>query len=54
MRKPGYTILGFVVWQGGKLYLRRRFGDAPRNVAAAGLIALAVAVLIAASRRAGA
>jgi hypothetical protein len=51
MRKPGYTVLGFAVWQGGKLYLRRRYGDKPRNIAAAGLIVIALAVLIAAGRR---
>jgi hypothetical protein len=29
----GYKFLGFVVWQGAKLYLRRRAPDAGRKVA---------------------
>ncbi|MEA2392109.1 MAG: hypothetical protein QOK31_2218, partial [Solirubrobacteraceae bacterium] len=37
----GYRLLGFVVWKGAKLYLRRRYGDKPRKIAA-GAIVLAV------------
>ena len=41
-------LLGFLVWQGAKLYLRRRFSGAGRKAAiaalAGGLIAGAVAV----------
>ncbi len=33
----GYKLLGFVVWQGAKLYLRKRFPHAQRNVAIAGV-----------------
>jgi hypothetical protein len=29
----GYKLLGFVVWQGAKFYLRRRFPGAGRKVA---------------------
>jgi hypothetical protein len=32
----GYKILGFAVWQGGKLFLRQRFPHARRNLAIAG------------------
>ncbi len=32
----GYKILGFAVWQGGKLFLRQRFPHAGRNLAIAG------------------
>lgn len=31
----GYKLLGFVVWQGAKLYLRRRLPGAGRKVAIA-------------------
>jgi hypothetical protein len=31
----GYKLLGFVVWQGAKLYVRRRYPGAPRKVAVA-------------------
>lgn len=51
MRKPGYSFLGYAVWQGAKLYIRRRYGDKPRNIAAGGLIVVALAVLLAAGRR---
>jgi hypothetical protein len=37
-----YKVLGFVVWQGGKWYLRRRVPDAGRKV---GIAALAGGVL---------
>ena len=44
----GYKVLGFVVWQGAKWYLRRRFPGAGRKVGiaalAGGLIAGGVAV----------
>lgn len=33
----GYKILGFLVWQGGKLYVRRRFSGGTRKFALAGL-----------------
>jgi len=44
----GYKVLGFVVWQGAKWYLRRRVPDVGRKVAiaalAGGLIAGGIAV----------
>ena len=39
----GYKVLGFVVWQGGKWYLRHKFPGAGRKLAIAGV---AGAVLI--------
>ena len=33
----GYKVLGFVVWQGAKLYLRRRYNGGGRKVAIAAL-----------------
>jgi hypothetical protein len=44
----GYKVLGFVVWQGAKWYVHRRFPHAGRKVAiaalAGGLVAGGVAV----------
>jgi hypothetical protein len=42
-----YRLLGFVVWQGGKWYLRRRASAAlpSKRVAAAGLVGLGVVAL---------
>jgi hypothetical protein len=48
----GYQALGFAVWTGAKWYLRRRYGDAPRKVAAGGLVALVVAALVLGARKA--
>jgi len=39
----GYKLLGFVVWQGGKLFLRQRFPHAGRNLAIAGGVGLLLA-----------
>ncbi|HUE25737.1 MAG TPA: hypothetical protein VMP89_03115 [Solirubrobacteraceae bacterium] len=39
----GYKVLGFVVWQGGKLFLRQRFPHAGRNLAIAGGVGALVA-----------
>jgi hypothetical protein len=45
-----YKILGYVVWNGGKLYLRHRF--ATRRLLAAGVVGLGVAGLtVLANRR---
>jgi hypothetical protein len=52
MSRVGYQALGFAVWKGVKWYLRRRFGDAPRKVAAGGLVALVLAALVLGARRA--
>ncbi len=52
----GYKVLGFVVWQGGKWYVRRRFsGTAPRlalvGVAALTIGSAAAVTAVAAQRR---
>ena len=53
-RTVGYKILGFVVWQGGKWFVRRKVDSAlsGRRVAAVGVVALAVTALaVLAARR---
>jgi hypothetical protein len=47
-----YKLLGFVVWQGGKWYLRRRASGARRKLAIAGLSAAVAAGVIIAGRQA--
>jgi hypothetical protein len=48
----GYKVLGYVVWQGGKLYLRRRLPGAAPKVALAGIAGVALAGgAVAAQRR---
>ena len=37
-----YKALGFVVWKAGTWYLRRRYGNAPRNIGAGALAAATV------------
>jgi hypothetical protein len=39
----GYKLLGYVVWQGGKWYVRRRVHPSPHKVAIAGLAGAALA-----------
>jgi hypothetical protein len=46
----GYKVLGFVVWQGAKLYIRRRVDGTQAKVALAGVSAAAVASALAAAR----
>ena len=55
MSSKGYTVLGYVVWHGGKWYLRRRLPPA-RKIAVSALAAgagLAVAAVAIAKRAAG-
>jgi hypothetical protein len=49
----GYKLLGFVVWQGGKWYVRRRFHGASRKIAIAGLGGVLIAGGLAAVLRRG-
>ena len=50
----GYKILGFAVWNGGKWYLRRRYGvRVSRKAVALGVVGVAVVALAAGSRRSG-
>jgi hypothetical protein len=48
----GYKILGFVVWNGGKWYLRRRLGVlASRKAAALGIVGVAIIALAVTGKR---
>jgi hypothetical protein len=51
MRRLGFQLLGYVVWSAGKRYLRRRYGDTPRKLAAATAVALIVGALLFGGRR---
>jgi len=46
----GYKLLGYLAWQGGKWYLRRRL-PSPRTVALAGIAALSLGGAAAAAAR---
>jgi len=48
----GYKLLGFVVWQGSKWYLRRRMLGARRKLAIAGVSVAVIAGVLAAGRQA--
>ena len=47
----GYKILGYLVWLGGKWYVRQRWQGARRTVAITALAALVLAGLLGASRQ---
>jgi hypothetical protein len=47
----GYKILGYVVWQGVKLYVRQNAPNARRNVAIAGATAAIVGTAVIAARQ---
>ncbi|MFL5830341.1 MAG: hypothetical protein ACJ76X_10520 [Solirubrobacteraceae bacterium] len=47
----GYKVLGFVVWQGARLYFRRRVNGTKRKIVLAGLAAAVVGGVVAASQR---
>ena len=48
-----YKLLGMVVWNGGKLVLRRKYGPtyAPKPLIAGGLLAIVAAVALLVARR---
>ena len=48
-----YKVLGMVVWNGGKLVLRRKYGStyAPKPVLAGAVIAAVAGVALLAARR---
>jgi hypothetical protein len=48
----GYKVLGFVVWQGSKWYLRRRMSGFRAKAAIAGVGAVVVVGLLVAGRQA--
>jgi hypothetical protein len=47
----GYKLLGYVVWQGAKWYLRRRFEAAQTKLAIAGVAAVLIAGVAVAAQR---
>jgi hypothetical protein len=51
----GYKILGYLVWNGGRWYVKRRYGSGSpaRRVAALGIVGAAVAALAVAGVRRG-
>ena len=51
----GYKLLGMVVWKGGKLFLRRRYGTAmvPKPFLAGGLLLVIAGIVLAAARARG-
>jgi hypothetical protein len=48
----GYKVLGYLAWQGGKWYVRRRFQGTARKAAIAGLAGALIAGARIAQRRA--
>jgi hypothetical protein len=48
-----YKLLGMLVWNGGKVFLRRKYGATyvPKSLVAGAVIAIVAAVAIVASRR---
>ena len=48
-----YKVLGMVVWNGAKFFLRRKYGPtyAPKPLLAAGVLAVVAGVAILAARR---
>ena len=50
----GYRLLGMIVWKGGKVFLRRRYGMwLPTSVLAGGLLAVLLGIALAAARSRG-
>lgn len=49
-----YKVLGFVVWQGGRLYARRRLEGARRKFAVTAITVVVVGAVLAAGKSAAA
>jgi hypothetical protein len=49
-----YKVLGFLVWQGGKWYVRRRISGPGAKLAVAGVSAAVLAGVVVAGRQAAA
>jgi hypothetical protein len=47
----GYKVLGFVIWQGAKFYIRRRVDPTKAKVALAGVTAAMIAGAVLAGRQ---
>jgi len=52
MSRLGYQLLGFAVFNGVKIYLRRRYGDLPRKLALGAIVASVLAGVLVAQRKA--
>jgi hypothetical protein len=48
----GYKVLGFVVWQGAKLFIRKHHSGTAAKAAVAGVGAVVIAGVVLAGRRA--
>ena len=48
----GYKLLGFLVWQGGKWYVRRRVSGTSAKLAMVGVTAVVVGGVVLAGRQA--
>jgi hypothetical protein len=46
----GYKLLGYLVWRGGKWYVRRRVREGRRGLAIAAIVALVLAGVLTAPR----
>jgi hypothetical protein len=46
----GYKLLGYIVWRGGKWYVRRRARGARRGLAIGAIVALVLAGILTAPR----
>jgi hypothetical protein len=48
-----YRLLGMAIWNGGKLFLRKKYGPTyvPKSLLAAGVLALAGGVVLLVTRR---
>ena len=51
MSGNGYKLLGYVVWRGGKWYLRRRLPSARKVALAAGAVLTGTVVAVAIAKR---
>lgn len=49
----GYKLLGYVVWHGGKFYVKRRYGGLvpSRSTVAAGVVGVAIVALVVSDER---
>jgi hypothetical protein len=46
----GYKLLGYIVWQGGKWYARRRAREARRSIAIGAIVVAVLAGVLTAPR----
>ncbi len=53
MSRPGYRLLGWIVWQVGRRVARRKLAEGRVKLAVGAALAIALAAAIAAARAAG-